>query len=106
MTEVMEVPVPLEASSPATAAAESLDEFLQTGRVGRRNALPDILTEPGANAAKSEDLLSPMEKLSCSDTCDSGSGQGSPGSESQPQPTTSTRESECCQSEDEQQSRT
>lgn len=40
------------------------DEFLQTGRTGRRNALPDILSENSKTSTA--DLSCKMEKLDCS----------------------------------------
>lgn len=63
---------PMEASGNMTP--NGFDEFLQTGRTGRRNAVPDILTEKGAATG---DLPAEMEKLSCSD----GSMPGTSGAE-------------------------
>ena len=44
-----------------------LDDFLQTGRTGRRNALPDILDKDSSHD-NTADLPCQMEKLSCSGT--------------------------------------
>src|SRR3989442_888764 len=44
---------------------EEIGDFLQTGRTGRRNALPDILDEKTGHASTAE-LPCQMEKLSCS----------------------------------------
>uniref|UniRef100_T1IQG2 SSD domain-containing protein n=1 Tax=Strigamia maritima TaxID=126957 RepID=T1IQG2_STRMM len=58
----------------ATAVNANFDDFLQTGRTGRRNAMPHIMTE-GA-AVGTGDLPCEMGKLSCSDSS-SGTGEAS-----------------------------
>lgn len=51
----------MEVENQATSPA--FDDFLQTGRTGRRNAMPDI---HGQNAAISTaDLPDSLQKLSC-----------------------------------------
>lgn len=45
---------------------ESLEEFIATGRTGRRNAMPDILDSQKA-AVSTGGLPFDMEKLNCSD---------------------------------------
>ncbi|XP_070395303.1 uncharacterized protein [Dermacentor andersoni] len=63
--EVEQQPV----GDPAGAAggtAPAFDAFLQTGRTGRRNALPDILEE-GATNVSTASLPCSFQKLSCSD---------------------------------------
>uniref|UniRef100_A0A2R5LNH7 Putative camp-dependent protein kinase inhibitor beta n=1 Tax=Ornithodoros turicata TaxID=34597 RepID=A0A2R5LNH7_9ACAR len=57
--------------------AANFDAFLQTGRTGRRNALPDILEE-GANVSTAS-LPCSFEKLSCSDSASTSAGGASPG---------------------------
>ncbi|XP_077487619.1 uncharacterized protein LOC144098681 [Amblyomma americanum] len=52
--------------------APGFDAFLQTGRTGRRNALPDILEE-GATNVSTASLPCSFQKLSCSDPSASGS---------------------------------
>lgn len=44
----------------------SMEDFLSTGRTGRRNAMPDILDEQKA-AVGTGSLQFDMEKLNCSD---------------------------------------
>jgi hypothetical protein len=46
--------------------SKSVEDFISSGRVGRRNALPDILDEKVANTDTSA-LPSKLEKLTCSD---------------------------------------
>lgn len=43
----------------------SLDDFVQSGRTGRRNAVPDILNDKSAQVSTA-DLSGEMEKLACS----------------------------------------
>lgn len=47
-------------------AIDLLDDFVASGRTGRRNALPDILDEKHATVSTGE-LPFGMEKLKCSD---------------------------------------
>ncbi|XP_022707193.1 uncharacterized protein LOC111270963 isoform X2 [Varroa jacobsoni] len=61
---------------------DSADGFLNSGRTGRRNALPDILDEQ-FTATTTADLPHELDKLSCSDQGPSPSGVG------QNQPSTS-----------------
>lgn len=61
-----------EEESKKTDAVDSptknlLDDFVASGRTGRRNALPDILDEKNATVTTGE-LPLEMEKLQCSDT--------------------------------------
>jgi len=56
-------------SSPSDKTVEEVqgdhqDDFLQTGRVGRRNAVPDIKTDPSSTVSTA-DLPMELEKLSC-----------------------------------------
>lgn len=44
----------------------TLEEFIATGRTGRRNAMPDILDEQKA-AVGTGSLAFDMEKMNCSD---------------------------------------
>ena len=44
---------------------EEVDDFIATGRVGRRNALPDILNDKHA-ATSTADLPDTLSKLTCS----------------------------------------
>lgn len=61
----------------AGGAPPAFDAFLQTGRTGRRNALPDILEE-GATNVSTASLPCSFQKLSCSDPSSStGSGDSS-----------------------------
>lgn len=53
----------MEVENQATTPA--FDDFLQTGRTGRRNALPDIHSEKAAVSTAS--LPDSLQKLSCSD---------------------------------------
>ncbi|CAL1278219.1 unnamed protein product [Larinioides sclopetarius] len=70
----------MEVENQATSPA--FDDFLQTGRTGRRNALPDIRAENAAISTAS--LPDSLQKLTCSDlqmdtTCggqNSGANQG------------------------------
>ena len=57
MMELMEAPPP-----PPPPNANGFDEFLQTGRTGRRNAVPEI--DPPA--VDDETDLPAVEKLTCS----------------------------------------
>ncbi|KFM71518.1 hypothetical protein X975_15861, partial [Stegodyphus mimosarum] len=69
----------MEVENQATSPA--FDDFLQTGRTGRRNAMPDIRAENAAISTAS--LPESLQKLTCSDlqmdtACSdesSGSGQ-------------------------------
>ncbi|XP_015904265.1 cAMP-dependent protein kinase inhibitor gamma [Parasteatoda tepidariorum] len=65
----------MEVESAATSPA--FDDFLQTGRTGRRNAMPDIRAEGAAVSTAS--LPDSLQKLSCSDLQMDGScgGEGS-----------------------------
>ncbi|KAH9383674.1 uncharacterized protein LOC144153913 [Haemaphysalis longicornis] len=66
----------------AGGAPPAFDAFLQTGRTGRRNALPDILEE-GATNVSTASLPCSFQKLSCSDPSSSaGSGDSSAGKSS------------------------
>ena len=47
------------------AESANLEEFIQTGRVGRRNALPDILDKSHAGVGTAG-LSETLEKLKCS----------------------------------------
>lgn len=47
------------------AGGSAFDAFLQTGRTGRRNALPDIMDQNATVSTAS--LPGSLEKLSCSD---------------------------------------
>lgn len=60
MMELMEVQPP---PPPPPPNANGFDEFLQTGRTGRRNAVPDI-EPPEGDETK---LPSAIEKLTCSE---------------------------------------
>ena len=51
-----------------SAMSSNFDDFLQTGRTGRRNAVPDIITSTSASVTTS-DLPVAIEKLSCSGNC-------------------------------------
>ena len=44
---------------------EEVDDFIATGRVGRRNALPDILNDKHAGTSTA-DLPDTLSKLTCS----------------------------------------
>ncbi|RWS12255.1 28S ribosomal protein S10-like protein [Dinothrombium tinctorium] len=57
-----------EVTSPMNTATvpPEIEDFLQTGRTGRRNALPDIKTDKAANFGTG-DLPMEMDKLSCSE---------------------------------------
>lgn len=55
--------VTAETSASPEDAGQSADEFLSTGRTGRRNAMPDILEEKTCHSGTSE-LPSQLEKLS------------------------------------------
>lgn len=68
MTSEMEVEQqPVGDPAGATGGtAPGFDAFLQTGRTGRRNALPDILEE-GATNVSTASLPCSFQKLSCSD---------------------------------------
>ena len=46
---------------------EEVDDFIASGRVGRRNALPDILDEKHAETSTAS-LPETLAKLSCSGT--------------------------------------
>ncbi|KAG8195334.1 hypothetical protein JTE90_001354 [Oedothorax gibbosus] len=70
----------MEVENQATSPA--FDDFLQTGRTGRRNAMPDIRGENAAISTAS--LPDSLEKLTCSDL-DSNCTPGTSGS-SQPPP--------------------
>ncbi|GFS51774.1 cAMP-dependent protein kinase inhibitor gamma [Nephila pilipes] len=75
----------MEVENQATSPA--FDDFLQTGRTGRRNAMPDIRADNAAISTAS--LPDSLQKLSCSDlqmdTSCSGQATGN-GQESQPGP--------------------
>lgn len=47
---------------------DSVEGFLNSGRTGRRNALPDILDEQYA-ATGTGDLPTDMDRLSCTGEC-------------------------------------
>lgn len=53
----------MEVENQATSPA--FDDFLQSGRTGRRNAMPDITAEGAAVSTAS--LPDSLQKLSCSD---------------------------------------
>ncbi|GIY51602.1 uncharacterized protein CDAR_365231 [Caerostris darwini] len=65
------------------AASPAFDDFLQTGRTGRRNAMPDITADSATISTAS--LPDSLQKLTCSDlqmdsSCsgqNSGAGQSS-----------------------------
>ncbi len=46
-------------------SGEAVDEFIATGRAGRRNALPDVLSEKHG-ATSTAELPDSLSKLSCS----------------------------------------
>ncbi|RWS25344.1 hypothetical protein B4U80_10357 [Leptotrombidium deliense] len=46
-----------------------IDDFLQTGRTGRRNAVPDIKDDPNTKVTTA-DLPLELQKLTCSETSD------------------------------------
>ncbi|KAK3850206.1 hypothetical protein Pcinc_043072 [Petrolisthes cinctipes] len=53
---------------------DATTEFIATGRTGRRNALPDILSDHSSTSTA--DLPDALEKLSCSDTGNEGGAAG------------------------------
>ncbi|KAG7159780.1 cAMP-dependent protein kinase inhibitor beta-like [Homarus americanus] len=53
---------------------DATTEFIATGRTGRRNALPDILSSHAATSTA--DLPEALEKLSCSDSGGDGGAVG------------------------------
>lgn len=55
-----------------------VQEFLSSGRTGRRNALPDILGQHAV--VTSSDLPSKLQALSTEDASTSSDGQNQPGS--------------------------
>ncbi|XP_052763153.1 cAMP-dependent protein kinase inhibitor alpha-like isoform X1 [Mya arenaria] len=55
---------------------QSLEEFIASGRTGRRNAMPDILHSNHAGVGTGG-LAEDMEKLNCSDAGQGGSTQNS-----------------------------
>lgn len=71
---------------------DATTEFIATGRTGRRNALPDILSSHASTSTA--DLPAALEKLSCSDaggeggavggSAASGGSGGAEGSQGQP----------------------
>lgn len=66
--------LPMEVDQAATSPA--FDDFLQSGRTGRRNALPDIRENAAVSTASLPDSLG---KLTCSDAPPNGTvedGQG------------------------------
>ncbi|KAH8020555.1 hypothetical protein HPB51_002504 [Rhipicephalus microplus] len=63
--EVEQQPVGDPAGATGGGTAPGFDAFLQTGRTGRRNALPDILEE-GATNVSTASLPCSFQKLSCS----------------------------------------
>ncbi|XP_003738265.1 cAMP-dependent protein kinase inhibitor beta [Galendromus occidentalis] len=81
----------LHMASASTSAApehvgmneDTVEGFLNSGRTGRRNALPDILDEQYA-ATGTGDLPMDMERLSCTDQA------GTSSSTDKNQPSTST----------------
>ncbi|GBN31112.1 hypothetical protein AVEN_58607-1 [Araneus ventricosus] len=75
----------MEVENQATSPA--FDDFLQTGRTGRRNALPDIRAENAAISTAS--LPDSLQKLTCSDlqmdsTCSAQNSGASQGTEAGP----------------------
>lgn len=52
----------------------SFDDFIQTGRTGRRNAVPDILTDKSSKVSAA-DLPAELEKLTCFENGDPQSSQ-------------------------------
>lgn len=48
-------------------APANIDDFLNTGRTGRRNAVPDIIEDTSAKVSTA-DLPAQMGKLTCSGT--------------------------------------
>lgn len=77
--EVEQQPVGDPAGATGGGTAPGFDAFLQTGRTGRRNALPDILEE-GATNVSTASLPCSFEKLSCSDpSASNNSGDSSVG---------------------------
>ena len=65
---------------------EHLEDFLNTGRTGRRNAVPDLVDDRNA-AVTTADLPGALEKLSCGE----GTSSASSSSSSCGQPSTSTQ---------------
>lgn len=57
---------PSTSTGMVSTSGEHLDDFLNTGRTGRRNAVPDIGTDPGATVSTA-DLPKALDKLSCND---------------------------------------
>lgn len=66
-----EVAAMAEVIEAGALSPNGFDEFLQTGRTGRRNALPDILDKDKATVGMGE-LPSDLDKLSCSDASQAG----------------------------------
>lgn len=75
----------------ADGTRDATSEFIATGRTGRRNAMPDILSSHGATSTA--ELPAALEKLSCSDTggpsgavggSSAGGNGGAEGGEEQP----------------------
>lgn len=80
-----------QASGPSTAGGSSpsdppVQEFLTSGRTGRRNALPDILGQHAI--VSSSDLPARLQALSTKDQ-----GPTSPSNQNEPQPGPSTSQS-------------
>lgn len=71
---------------------QALDAFLQTGRTGRRNAIPDILSQDVKDTVSTADLPLSLEKLSCSDSPNS---QGGNPNQSQASTSSSGNQSQC-----------
>lgn len=58
---------PVPGSSNGDSLLPDFGGFLDTGRTGRRNAIPDIHVDPGASVS-SADLPLDFEKLTCSNS--------------------------------------
>ncbi|XP_054156510.1 cAMP-dependent protein kinase inhibitor alpha-like [Oppia nitens] len=69
--------------------AESVDDFLNTGRTGRRNAMPDILEEKSCQLSTS-DLPQELEKLNFNEIEPNGSSGESSSSTTSSTATTSS----------------
>ncbi|CAN7982963.1 uncharacterized protein LOC8025090 [Ixodes scapularis] len=70
-------------ADPSAGGPPAFDAFLQTGRTGRRNALPDILEE-GATNVSTASLPCSFQNLSCSDSPAGTSAGGSSPSPDKP----------------------
>lgn len=70
-------------ADPSAGGPPGFDAFLQTGRTGRRNALPDILEE-GATNVSTASLPCSFQNLSCSDSPAGTSSGGPPPSPDKP----------------------